>query len=122
MDVGTKLQIKPGVSVALLNVPPGVAIDLPEGCMTTSDPAGAEAVIVFVANQDELAERGEPAVDAALRDALAWVAYPKAGKLGTDLNRDTLRDRLAARGVDTVRQVAIDDVWSALRFRPHTSA
>jgi len=122
MDVGTKLQIKPGVSVALLNVPPGVAIDLPEGCMTTSDPAGAEAVIVFVANQDELAERGEPAVDAALRDALAWVAYPKAGKLGTDLNRDTLRDLLAARGVDTVRQVAIDDVWSALRFRPHTSA
>ena len=122
MDVGTKLQIKPGVSVALLNVPPGVAIDLPEGCMTTSDPAGAEAVIVFVANQDELAQRGEPAVEAALRDALAWVAYPKAGKLGTDLNRDTLRDLLAARGVDTVRQVAIDDVWSALRFRPHTSA
>ena len=121
MDVGSKLQIKPGVSVALLNVPPGVALDLPEGCMTTSDPAGAEAVIVFVTNQNELAERGEPAVDAALRDALAWIAYPKAAKLGTDLNRDTLRDLLAARGVDTVRQVAIDDVWSALRFRPRAA-
>jgi hypothetical protein len=122
VDVGAKLQIKPGVSVALLHVPPDVAIDLPEGCMTTSDPAGAEAVVVFVTNRDELAERAEPAVNAALRDALAWVAYPKAGKLGTDLNRDTLREVLGARGIDTVRQVAIDDVWSALRFRPRAAA
>ena len=122
MDVGAKLQIKPGVSVALLHVPPDAAIDLPEGCMTTSDPAGAEAVIVFVTNEAELADQAEPAVEAALRGALAWVAYPKAGKLGTDLNRDTLRELLAARGIDTVRQVAIDEGWSALRFRPRTAA
>ncbi len=28
------------------------------------------------------------------------------------------RADLAARGVQPVRQIAIDDVWSALRFRP----
>jgi hypothetical protein len=118
MGVGSKLQIKAGLSVALLHVPPGVTIELPEGCMTTSDPAGAGAVVVFVTNQAELAERGEPAVGAALRDALAWVAYPKGGKLGTDLNRDLLRDLLVPRGIDAVRQVSVDEVWSALRFRP----
>ena len=117
-DLGSKLQIKAGVSVALLHLPPDLTIELPEGCMTTSDPAGAEAVVVFVADRDELAQRAEPAVEAALRDALAWVAYPKAGKLGTDLNRDSVRDLLLPRGVQPVRQVAIDDVWSALRFRP----
>jgi hypothetical protein len=46
------------------------------------------------------------------------VAYPKAGHLGTDLNRDRLRDVLLALGVQPVRQVAIDGVWSALRVRP----
>ncbi len=35
----------------------------------------------------------------------------------TDLNRDTLAALLTERGVRPVRQVAIDDVWSALRFR-----
>lgn len=45
-------------------------------------------------------------------------AYPKAGQLGTDLNRDILGGALAGEGVQPVRQVAIDEVWSALRFRP----
>jgi hypothetical protein len=45
-------------------------------------------------------------------------AYPKAGKLGTDLNRDVLAALLAGQGVQPVRQVAIDETWSALRFRP----
>jgi hypothetical protein len=115
---GAKLQIKAGVSVALLHLPPGVTIELPEGCMTTSDPGGAGAVVVFVTNQAELSERAEPAVGAALRDAVAWVAYPKGGQLGTDLSRDSLRDLLAVRGIDAVRQVSIDGIWSALRFRP----
>lgn len=121
-SVGDKLQITPGVSVALLHVPPDVTVDLPEGCMATSDPAGAGAVVVFATNGAELAERMEPAVEAALRDALAWIAYPKGGKLATDLNRDSLRDLLAPRGIDAVRQVAIDGVWSALRFRPARTA
>ncbi|MFE2102127.1 MULTISPECIES: hypothetical protein [unclassified Streptomyces] len=46
------------------------------------------------------------------------MAYPKGGKLGTDLNRDTLAAALSERGVRPVRQIAIDDIWSALRFRP----
>ena len=118
MDVGTKLQIKSGQSVALLHVPADVTIELPQGCMRTTDPSGAEAVVVFVVNRSELSERAAPAVEAALREALAWVAYPKAGQLETDLNRDSVRDLLMPQGVQPVRQVAIDDVWSALRFRP----
>jgi phage-related baseplate assembly protein len=54
----------------------------------------------------------------ARRDRLAWIAYPKARQLGTGLNRDSLAATLAARGVQPVRQVSIDDTWSALRFRP----
>jgi hypothetical protein len=117
-DLGAKLQLKRGTSVALLHVPADVALDLPEGCTTTSDPAAADAVVVFVANRDELVQHAEPAVEAARRDVLTWIVYPKAGQLGTDLNRDSVRDLLMPRGVQPVRQVAIDDVRSALRFRP----
>jgi hypothetical protein len=66
----------------------------------------------------EFATRADSVVKAAKRDALAWVAYPKAGQLGTDLNRDSLARLMMERGAHPVRQVAIDDVWSALRFRP----
>ncbi|NTX09481.1 hypothetical protein HUA74_10530 [Myxococcus sp. CA051A] len=48
------------------------------------------------------------------------MAYPKAGQLDTDLNRDILARRLEQEGIQAVRQVAIDTVWSALRFRPGT--
>ncbi len=66
----------------------------------------------------DVVSTGQPALEAARRDKLAWIAYPKARKLGTDLNRDVLSESVASEGVQPVRQVAIDDVWSALRFRP----
>jgi hypothetical protein len=59
-----------------------------------------------------------PAVAAARADRLGWIAYPKAGQLGMDLNRDSLARAVVELGIQPVRQAAIDDVWSALRFRP----
>jgi hypothetical protein len=59
-----------------------------------------------------------PALEAARDDRLAWVAYPKGQQLGTDLNRDRLAVTARERGVRPVRQISIDEVWSALRFRP----
>ena len=52
-----------------------------------------------------------PAIDAPGTEPAA-----KAGQLGTDLNRDILAAALAGQGVQPVRQVAIDETWSALRF------
>jgi len=74
--------------------------------------------VAFVRSKAELATLAVPAIEAARGDRLAWIAYPKAGKLGTDLNRDILAAALTGEGVQPVRQIAIDDVWSALRFRP----
>lgn len=66
----------------------------------------------------DLTSAAGPAIEAARQDKLAWIAYPKAGQLGTDLNRDTLARAAAGLGIRPVRQIAIDEVWSALRFRP----
>jgi hypothetical protein len=116
--IAGKLQIKPGMSVALVGVPEDVHVELPDDCTAAGDPGTADAVLVFARDRGELAGRAEPAIAAGRRDALAWVAYPKAGQLGTDLNRDTLAAAVKEQGVQPVRQVAIDDVWSALRLRP----
>jgi hypothetical protein len=118
MSLGQKLQIKEGQSVSVLYAPSGVEIDLPQGTRKPSNAGAADVVIVFATNRAELGKRAHPFVLAARRDALAWIAYPKAGQLDTDLNRDSLWQLLESRGIRPVRQVAIDDVWSALRFRP----
>ena len=54
--------------------------------------------------------------DALVTPEVLWVAYPKADR--TDVNRDSLWPILAERGLRPIGQVAIDDEWSALRFRP----
>lgn len=120
MDVTAKLQIKPGQSVAALaaetlgELPDVVARDV----NPPAEPGAADAVIAFARNEAELDAVAAPAIEAARQDRLAWIAYPKGGKLGTDLNRDVLAALLTGRGVQPVRQVAIDETWSALRFRP----
>ena len=117
-SVASKLQIKPGQSVCVIGRPQDVTLDLGQEPLLVHDPGESDAVIVFAANSTDLEEVSAPLLAAARRDALTWVSYPKAGQLGTDLNRDTLAARLQAQGVQPVRQVAIDDVWSALRVRP----
>ena len=118
MDVTVKLQIKPGQRVAALagagDVPSVTAPD----ANPAAEPGAADVVVAFARNRAEVDSVAAPAIEAARQDRLAWIAYPKAGKLGTDLSRDVLAALLAARGVQPVRQVAIDETWSALRFRP----
>lgn len=88
MTVASKLQIKHGQRVAVVNAPPDIDLELPHDTQTA--PAeNADVVIAFVTNREELDDAGAPAVAAALRDGLAWVAYPKGGQQGTDLNRDS---------------------------------
>ncbi len=116
MSVASKLQLKPTHTVAVLHRPADVDLQLHGPSDTPA--AEADAVIVFVRDHAALDTGAEAAVQAARRDALAWIAYPKAGKLGTDLNRDSLAAAVTGQGVRPVRQIAIDETWSALRFRP----
>jgi hypothetical protein len=118
MALAGKLQLKPGQSIAFVNAPEDVALELGGEHPVVETPEQADAVIVFTTNRAELSELAERFAGAARRDALTWVAYPKAGQLGTDLTRDVLAELVRSHGVQPVRQVAVDDVWSALRLRP----
>jgi hypothetical protein len=118
-----RLLIKPRQRVAVLNAPAGFIerLDgLPDGVELTEQPgAMRDVVLVFVANSAEL-DRFAPAVLAmAKREGVLWVSYPKrTSKIKTDLSRDVSRQPLRGAGFEVVSAIAIDDTWSALRFRP----
>jgi hypothetical protein len=118
MDLADKLQIKPGTEVIVVAAPAD-GPDLSGLGPKAGDPAAAGAIIAFVRQAADLTDRVTAAViEAARQDKLAWIAYPKAGKLGTDLNRDSLAQVVTELGIRPVRQISLDDVWSALRMRP----
>lgn len=78
-----------------------------------------EFVIVFVTRQNEIDESIRKIYPKLKGDATLWYCYPKGSskKYKCDFNRDTGWDGLGKSGLEPVRQVAIDEDWSALRFR-----
>lgn len=95
-------------------------VDPPAGFGVTSGTPrpGEEALLVFVKDRAALGQQLARIVRSAVADRLTWVAYPKGGQLGTDLNRDSLAELLQREGAQPVTQISIDSTWSALRFRP----
>ena len=112
MSLAKKLNLQPGAKLRVIGKPKSV--DLGDVATTS---ASTGAILFFAPNSTSLAA-ASPAIEAARADRVAWIAYPKAGQLETDLNRDLLAKLVSANGVQPVRQIALDDVWSALRFRP----
>jgi hypothetical protein len=75
--------------------------------------------LAFVTKQDELNALAAGIAAKAEGDATIWFAYPKKSskRYTCEFNRDTGWDALGASGFEGVRQVAIDEDWSAIRFR-----
>ena len=120
--LATKLQIKPGMKIVLVN-PPARVIEklrpLPEGAALTNDAEG-DIVIGFAKDSPDLQKFGPQAIRATKPEGLLWLCYPKGvAKTGTDLNRDILRVTVEERyGFEGVSLVALDETWSAMRFKP----
>ncbi|WP_164007026.1 hypothetical protein [Pyxidicoccus trucidator] len=114
MSLAKKLNLKEGMKVRVVGKPAGVDLD----DVTTTTSAKADGILLFVKSLAEVDAKCAPLVEAAKADRLAWAVYPKAGQLDTDLNRDILARHLLRQDIDGVRQISIDSVWSAIRFRP----
>jgi predicted transport protein len=118
-----KLGLKPQQRLLILNAPERY-LDrlkpLPEGTELADTPDGVfDGVHIFVINKAEL-ERHFPAALQALKpDGLLWISYPKrSAKVATDLTRDEGWAVVTEGGWAGVAMVSIDEVWSAVRFRP----
>ena len=126
MPIFTKLQLGVVSLITIYHPPASFEAELGrlKGVEVSRDPKKPKAVkfsLAFVTQQKELDRLSKvlTAAAAADGDALLWFAYPKgtSKRYSCEFNRDTGWQVLRDAGFDTVRAVAIDEDWSALRFR-----
>lgn len=74
--------------------------------------------LVFVINQNQMCSILKDVFPAMQEEGKLWIAYPKtASKIVSDLNRDCSWQIFADNDYESVRQVPIDHVWTATRFK-----
>ena len=75
--------------------------------------------LAFASTQKALDRVSAGLAGAAQGDAILWIAYPKgtSRRYQCEFNRDSGWKVLGAAGFEPVRRVAIDEDWTALRFR-----
>jgi hypothetical protein len=119
----TKLGIKAGHAIALIEAPPGFADSLqplPERVAAQADLDGdvpLDVIVCFVLQRAELAAQLD-----RLRARMApacglWIAWPKrASKVPTDMSEHVVREIALPTGLVDNKVCAIDQVWSGLRL------
>ncbi|KOR76099.1 hypothetical protein [Paenibacillus solani] len=119
-----KLQFKDlGQPVLMLNAPQAYqeVIDSLQGEVHTEpEQAPYDFVQVFGTSNEELRELAKGAAGSVADDGLLWLCYPKKSSKtykNSDCSRESIAGILADQGYEPVRQIAIDEDWSALRFR-----
>jgi hypothetical protein len=116
--IAEKLLIKPHTTVWLshaAHLP--LLTPMPEGVRESDSLATASTAVLFAESAAAARKLLEEHADDLGKPAVLWIAYPKGNK--ADINRDTLWPIVADFDMRPNAQVAIDDRWSALRFRPN---
>ncbi len=119
-----KLNLKSQTEIIVLNAPESFESEIAalRGVSVLRDAKGMEETtfsLAFVTKQEEINEIAAIAAKRTQGDAVIWFAYPKGSskKYKCEFNRDDGWEVLGRLGFEAVRQVAIDEDWSALRFR-----
>ncbi|MBS1809430.1 MAG: hypothetical protein JST84_14825 [Acidobacteria bacterium] len=120
-----KLNLKENEKVLLVNVPKNLSALTDafkaQATVKTKTKASDEFTftLAFVTKQAEVDELAATITPVTKGDAAVWFAYPKGTSKNykCEFNRDTGWSKLGELGFEPVRMVAIDEDWSALRFR-----
>ncbi len=119
-----KLNLKEQKQILVLNAPESFEPELKSlrGIAVQRDLTKAGQVefsLAFVTKQKEVDTLGKAVAKKAEGDAVVWFAYPKGSskKYKSEINRDSGWKILGDAGFEPVRMVAIDEDWSAVRFR-----
>jgi hypothetical protein len=120
-DLCHKLGIKEGRRVLVLDPPVGFVrrLDpLPEGVgVTTKIVSLADVIVVFSSSRAVLGELFPKARHVLAPRGALWVAWPrKSSGFFTDLDEQLVRAVGLAGGLTDNKIIAVDEIWSALRF------
>ena len=119
-----KLNLKDQDEILVVNAPASFEPELKSLDGVTirrglADAASIAFSLAFVTKQKEVDTLGKAVAKKARGDAIVWFAYPKGSskKYTCEFNRDEGWAVLGEAGFEPVRMVAIDEDWSAVRFR-----
>jgi hypothetical protein len=119
-----KLNLKDQKRLLILNAPASFEPELKalRGITIERDLKAADGIdfsLAFVTKQSEVDALGKAIAKKVQGDAVVWFAYPKGSskKYKSEINRDSGWKALGDGGFEPVRMVAIDEDWSAVRFR-----
>ena len=119
-----KLNLKDQQEILVLNPPKSFEAELKKlaGIKVLRKIPEAKDItfsLAFVTRQKEIDMNIRAIAGKAKGDAVVWFAYPKgtSKKYTCDFNRDTGWSEVGKAGFEGVRMVAIDEDWSAVRFR-----
>ena len=123
MTTFAKLNLKDQTEIVVLNAPASFESELKtlKGVTVRRDAKGGDIdfSLAFVMTQKEVDTVGPQVAKKAKGDAIVWFAYPKgtSKKYKSEINRDEGWRVMGKAGFEPVRMVAIDEDWSAVRFR-----
>jgi len=119
-----KLNLGTHREIAVFNAPDSFEPELKQlqGIKIARDPSkpkGIKFALAFAVTQAQLDRASKVLAAASVGDAVIWFAYPKGSskRYACEFNRDSGWRVIRDAGFDSVRMVAIDEDWSALRFR-----
>jgi hypothetical protein len=120
--IARKLGLNPGMRALIIAPPAGylnLLTPLPEGITVSSETGAAYPFVqIFATRLTDVSKFAKKLRKYAAPNALVWISYPKqTSKLSGDLSRDVIREAMNGPGWRAVSIVAIDEIWSALRFR-----
>jgi hypothetical protein len=124
MTTFEKLNLKEQTQILVLNSPESFEPELKtlRGITVQRDLRNVDQIgfsLAFVTKQKEVDTLGKAIAKKAEGDAVVWFAYPKGSskKYKSEINRDSGWKILGEAGFEPVRMIAIDEDWSAVRFR-----
>lgn len=120
-----KLNFKDHKNILVVNAPESFQLNMEAMSGFTrfflrpEELAELEFALVFATRQEEINAYASLIAPKLKGDAILWFCYPKgtSKKYACDFNRDTGWAIMGNFGLEPVRMVAIDEDWSALRFR-----
>lgn len=118
-----KLNFKAHPAIHILNAPESFAGELKSmsGLTRVEVELGklVSFALTFATKQTEVDQFAAQIAACSKGDAVLWIAYPKgtSKKFKCEFHRDNGFEAMGAHGFEPVRMVAIDEDWSALRFR-----
>ncbi|OHD57123.1 MAG: hypothetical protein A2Y33_09365 [Spirochaetes bacterium GWF1_51_8] len=121
----SKFSLKTQTPVLIVNPPAEFAEGLAEFEAATEVHGVPDAgtkygfALLFAKDAAELEKYAPAVLNSYEGDAVLWFAYPKktSKKYNSDLSRDEGWRVLGNAGLEPVSQIAVDDDWSAVRFR-----